>query len=251
MASIPPIGTALVTGATRRLGRSIALALAQEGANVVVHYRGSAADAEALCARIAALGGRAWPLHADFDDPSETATLVERALGLAGRLDVLVNNASVFGASTLADLGFAGLVDSLRVNAWAPFSLARDFARRVQKGAIVNLLDTRLSGQDLSHVAYILAKHALAQLPRRAALEWAPHVRVNGVAPGAILPPPSGDAGYLDTLAATLPLQRHGDPRDIADAVLFLIRSEFITGEIIYVDGGRHLEPDNGPHRHP
>jgi NAD(P)-dependent dehydrogenase (short-subunit alcohol dehydrogenase family) len=250
MAGTRPIGTALVTGGTRRLGRSIALALAQEGANVVVHYRGSAADAEALCARIGSLGVRAWPLHADFADPSETGTLVERAVGLAGRLDVLINNASVFGPSTLADLSFEGLADSLRVNAWAPFALARDFARRAEKGAIVNLLDARLSGYDLSHAAYILAKHTLAQLTRMAALAWAPKVRVNGVAPGPMLPPPGGDAGYLDALAATLPLGRHGDPRDIAEAVLFLIRSEFITGEIIYVDGGQHLEPDHGPHPH-
>jgi NAD(P)-dependent dehydrogenase (short-subunit alcohol dehydrogenase family) len=251
MASTRPIGTALVTGATRRLGRSIALALAAEGANIVVHYRRSPSDAEELCARIAAVGARAWSLRADFDDLSDTATLVERAIRIAGRLDVLVNNASVFGPSTLADMRFEGFVDSMRVNAWAPFVLARDFARRAKKGAIVNLLDTRLSGYDLSHAAYILAKHTLALLTRMAALEWAPEVRVNGVAPGPMLPPPGGDEHYLDALAAKLPLRRHGEPGDIADAVLFLIRSEFITGEIVYVDGGQHLEPLNGPHRHP
>jgi NAD(P)-dependent dehydrogenase (short-subunit alcohol dehydrogenase family) len=244
----------LVSVSSRGIGRSIALALAADGANVVVHYRRSVADADELCARIASLGVRAWRLRADFEDPSDTATLVERAVGLAGRLDVLVNNASVFGRSTLADLSFEGLVDSLRVNAWAPFVLARDFAARTRQGSIVNLLDARLRDYDLRHAAYILAKHALASLTRMAALEWAPGVRVNGVAPGPILPPPGGDEHDLDALAAALPLRRHGDPRDIADAVLFLIRSEFITGEILYVDGGRHLDPvesTDGPHRHP
>jgi NAD(P)-dependent dehydrogenase (short-subunit alcohol dehydrogenase family) len=129
--------------------------------------------------------------------------------------------------------------------------LAREFVARMKQGAIINILDAKLRGYDPAHVAYILAKHALALFTRMAALEWAPAVRVNGVAPGAMLPPPGGDASYLDALAATLPLKRHGDPRDIADAVVFLIRSQFITGEILYVDGGRHLEPVDGPHRRP
>jgi NAD(P)-dependent dehydrogenase (short-subunit alcohol dehydrogenase family) len=251
MANARPIGTALVTGATRRIGRAIALALAAEGANVVVHYRRSSAAAEELCARIASLGGRAWPLGADFEDAAQTGSLVERALSLSGGLEVLVNNAAVFGRSTLAEVGFDALVDSLRVNAWAPFVLAREFAVRASRGAIVNLLDARIRGQDPPHVAYIMAKHALAQLTRMAALAWAPGVRVNGIAPGAILPPPGGDERDLDALGATLPLKRHGDPRDIADAVLFLVRSEFVTGQILFVDGGRHLEPVNGSHRHP
>jgi NAD(P)-dependent dehydrogenase (short-subunit alcohol dehydrogenase family) len=139
----------------------------------------------------------------------------------------------------------------MEVNAWVPFVLSRAFAQRIGRGKIVNLLDTRLKGYDWTHVGYILSKHLLAVMTRMMALEFAPHITVNAVAPGLVLPPPGKDETYLQSLVHTVPLQRYGGAQDIADAVVFLIRSDFITGNVIYVDGGRHLyECSNGSNPH-
>jgi pteridine reductase len=233
--------TALVTGASKRIGRAISLALAEEGAGVIVHYNRSATDAFDLTREIKSLDVPAWAVQADFNEPEEYGSLISSALGVAGQIDILVNNASSFPQSTLNDLDFPSLVGSLEADAWAPFVLSRDFARIVGRGKIINLLDSRISGFDLKHVGYILAKHVLAAFTRMTALEYAPNITVNGIAPGLILPPPGENESYLDALAHTVPLERHGDPSDIAQAAVFLAKSEFITGQTIFVDGGRHL----------
>jgi pteridine reductase len=233
--------TVLITGAAHRVGRSLALALAEHGMNVVVHHGRSVEQAESLCAAVHDRGTRAWPLSADLADPDAAAGLVERALALSGSLDVLINNASIFAPDAIADVSFDAIVANLRVNAWAPLLLSRSFARLVGRGKIVNLLDAKLASHDRSHVSYLLSKHMLAVVTRMTALEFAPHITVNAVAPGLILPPAGQDETYLETLAAGVPLRRHGTTADVADAVVFLLRSTFITGQVIQVDGGAHL----------
>ena len=133
------------------------------------------------------------------------------------------------------------VMDNLEVNAWAPFVLGRAFAGAVERGTIINLLDSRLSGYDWAHVGYFFSKQVLELMTRMMAVKFAPNITVNAVAPGLILPPPGEDARYLDQLIATVPLQAHGEPEDIADAIVFLAKSRYCTGEVIYVDGGRHL----------
>ena len=233
--------SSLVTGAARRIGRAIALALAAEGANVVVHYGDSEREALALCDEIERRGARASALKANLDDPVELEGLIGRAAQAFGPLDVLVNNASVFPADTVATIDLQSLRQNMEVNAWAPFALSRAFREQTARGRIVNLLDTRISGYDRAHVGYILSKHVLTVLTRMTALEFAPEVTVNAVAPGLILPPPGEGEEFLERIKETLPLQRIGEPSEVADAVLFLAKSDFITGQIVYVDGGRHL----------
>jgi NAD(P)-dependent dehydrogenase (short-subunit alcohol dehydrogenase family) len=234
--------TALITGAGKRIGQATALALAREGVGVVVHYHTSRDEAEALADTVRDANGRAWTVAADLADPDACANLLPRALALTGgALDLLVNNASIFPLDRLADVSWPSLQQNLAVNAWAPFVLGRAFHARVGRGCIVNLLDARLQGYDWTHVGYIVSKHALAVLTRMTALEYAPHMRVNGVAPGLILPPPGKDERYLDALVHTVPLLRHGDADDVARAVVFLAANDFINGEVIHVDGGRHL----------
>ncbi len=234
--------TALVTGAAKRLGRAISLALGREGANVVLHYRSSHEEAEALAGELEAMGVHAWTVQADFADPAQTESLVARAGELAGPLDLLVNSASDFPPSTMAEVRWEDLQQQLAVTAWAPFELCRSFARQAAAGSIVNLLDSRVTASDFSHVAYLWAKQLLAHMTSHLALTYAPGITVNGVAPGLILPPPGQDDSYLEALVHTVPLRRHGAPEDIAAAAVFLLKSPFITGEVIFVDGGRHLE---------
>ena len=137
----------------------------------------------------------------------------------------------------------------MQVNAWAPFVLSREFAKQVGRGKIVNLLDSRLNSYDWSHVAYFLSKHVFSVLTKMTALQFAPEITVNVVAPGLILPPLGKDQSYLDPLVGKVPLKRHGSPRDIAEAVIYLLGSDFVTGQVIHVDGGQHLTGySNGPH---
>lgn len=243
--------TALVTGGAKRIGRQIALALAERGINVVVHFNRSDSEARGLAGELHQKGVNAWTIQADFRRPDEYRALIEQARQIAGTLDVLVNNASIFPAETIADLNWSSLSANMEVNAWVPFLLIRSFAQQIGRGKIINLHDSRLKGYDWTHTGYILSKHVLAAMTRMMALEFAPDITVNAVAPGLILPPPNKDESYLEAMVRTVPLQRHGDPRDIAEAVAFLIQSDFITGNVIYVDGGRHLhEYANGPHPH-
>jgi NAD(P)-dependent dehydrogenase (short-subunit alcohol dehydrogenase family) len=241
--------TALVTGAAQRVGREIALTLAREGVNIVIHYRSSKDEAESLERELKETGVNSWLVQADFERSLEYENLINRTVEVAGSLNMLVNNASVFPSDTLKSLSRQNLVQSLELNAWAPFSLCRQFATAVGRGKIVNLLDTRVNSYDWTHVSYILSKHVLSEFTRMMAVEYAPDITVNGVSPGLILPPPGKDRSYLKRLEHTVPLKRHGNPNDVAQAVLFLLKSDFLTGTIIAVDGGRHLmEYALGPH---
>ena len=232
---------ALVTGAAQRIGHAIAVALADQEIRVVIHYRGSATRAEELRQSWVARGRQAFCVRADFDNPDEADSLIERARAEAGPIQILVNSASEFLPEALDAMTHASLVHSMTVNAWAPFALTRAFARQATRGKVVNFIDAQITGSDLAHASYILSKQLLATLTAMTALQYAPGITVNAVAPGLILPPAGKDESYLDGLAKSLPLKRHGGLADIIRAVSFLLESDFVTGQVVYVDGGRHL----------
>ena len=242
--------TALITGASKRIGRALAIALAEEGVNIVAHDRRTLeADTIKVCGEVKDCGAKSWKVLADLEKPEEYESLIAQAIKAAGSLDFLINNASIFLPNTPMDVGFGDITRHLHVNAWAPFALSRDFVRLAERGKIINLLDTRIIGNDRAHVAYVLSKKMLSALTMMSALEFAPSFTVNGVAPGLILPPEGKDESYLDVLAKSVPLRKHGGPGDIAEAVLYLLKSDYVTGQILYVDGGKHLrEEEHGPH---
>lgn len=234
--------TALVTGAGKRIGRAVSLSLARCGVHVVVHYNLSETPADQVAQECRDAGVKAWTVQADLARPQEVDTLFWRAREAAGPIDILINNASIFPKETFEEMTAGSIVHNQQVNAIAPYVLMRDFAAQGVLGDIVNLLDTRIVDVDLQHAAYHLSKRALFTLTKIAAMELAPQVKVNGVAPGLILPPPGQDESYLVKLAHTNPLQRVGCAEDIAEAMLFLLGAKFITGQVIFVDGGRHLK---------
>lgn len=233
--------TALVTGGTKRVGREISLELARAGVNVIIHYNRSEDEAKSFCKELINLGVNAWTLQANFENPFEYETLMDRAFDLTNDLAFLINNASVFPVESLKTITFENLVSNIQVNAWVPYILCKKFSERVNEGKIVNLLDSRTEDFDWHHVGYILSKQLLTALTRALALEYAPTISVNGIAPGLILPPPGLAQSYLDEKVDTVPLKRHGEPFDVAEAVIYLLQATFITGNIIYIDGGRHL----------
>ncbi len=235
----------LVTGGARRLGRAMAEGFAAAGRPVVVHYRQSAGDAEAVVASLRARGAAAWAVGGDLAEPGGPEALVEAAAARAGRLGVLVNNASVFEPSRVATLSRDTWRQQLDLHAWAPLVLSRAVAAQAGPGAcVVNMLDAALAGIDTAHAAYYLSKRLLLDLTRLLAIELAPAVRVNAIAPGPILPPPGEDEAALAERGQRVPLRRAGRPADIVRAALYLAEADYVTGQVLYVDGGRHLEGD-------
>jgi hypothetical protein len=219
--------------------------LAEQGVDVVVHHRSSQQAAHRTARELESLGVRAGLVEADLAEPEAVRTLIPRAAEVLGPIDLLVNNASVFFADELAGLERATLQRTLQINSLAPLQLCRALAEVEREpgwqGQVVNLLDTRISGYDPGHFSYGLSKHLLHTLTRQLALELAPRIRVNGVAPGLVLPPPGEDRDYLERRAREVPLRRAGDAADVVRAVRFLLESHFVTGQVVYVDGGAHL----------
>ena len=233
---------ALVTGASKRLGRAVSLALAAEGVHVAVHYRNSEAEARQLAAEIIEHGVESWLFQADLRRTDQTDALFSSAQNEAGSIDILVNNAAIFPSDTLNSVNETSIESNIRINAVAPVLLSKRFTEQNREGAILHFLDARVLDYDKEHVSYHLSKRMLYSLTRIMAIEYAPRVRVNAVAPGLVLPPEGKDEGYLRELAHTNPLGAHGTAKDVTDAALFLIKSRFITGQVIFVDGGRHLK---------
>lgn len=228
--------TALVTGGAVRIGRAICEALAAGGARVVIHYRNSRKEAVLLARR---LGGAA--IGSGLESEESCERLVADAARAFGRLDILVNNAAVFGKDTIRTMTAAKIGQEFWPNLFVPILLTRAFARKAKRGAVLNLLDRRIAGLDASCVPYVLSKKSLAEFTRIAALDLAPRIRVNGIAPGAVLPPPGKGMKYLHDKAGPVPLKRQVRPEDIARAAVALLENDSITGQILFVDGGQHL----------
>jgi pteridine reductase len=235
---------ALVTGGAVRIGRALALALAGRGARVALHYGSSAEAAAEAVAAIRQLGGDAAAFAADLRDFDQTEELVERVAGRFGQVDILVNSAAAFVPAGLADTTEPLWDEHFAVNLKAPFFLSRAFARHVgeeRHGQIVNIADWRAVRPDPHCLAYSLTKAGIVAMTQGLALALAPNIRVNAIAPGAILPPPGRDGTYLEELGERLPLRRHGSPDEVAAALLYVVTAEFVTGQVLFVDGGEHL----------
>ena len=235
---------ALVTGGAQRIGRAIALALAQRGYAVAVQARHSRADADRLVGEIAAAGGRAATLEADLADHAAVLRLVPAAAAAIGPLTLLVNNAAEFEPDEIGHLDRARFDRHFAVNLRAPIFLADAFAAQLPAGAvgaIVNMLDQRVLKPTPRFLSYGLSKSALYAATTTLAQALAPRIRVNAVAPGPTLPSPRQDAQAFARQVRALPLDRGPTPRDVADAVLYLASAASVTGVTIAVDGGQHL----------
>jgi NAD(P)-dependent dehydrogenase (short-subunit alcohol dehydrogenase family) len=232
----------LITGAAVRLGRVMADTLARAGWDVIVHANRSAAQAQELCERLAAFGGRAWPVNGDLLDADGPDSVFSAALACAGHIDALVNNASQFALQPLATATPADFERLWRVNTLAPVRLTQllsaHLAARHATGCVVNLLDQRIAQPNTGALPYLLSKKALEAFTLSAALELAPALRVNAVAPGAVLLPAAAAAREP---AGKFPLNARPSAGQVADAVRYLLEAQAVTGQILYADGGQHL----------
>jgi NAD(P)-dependent dehydrogenase (short-subunit alcohol dehydrogenase family) len=232
--------TILVTGAARRLGRMFALACGRAGADVIIHHGHSQAEAESLRDEIASLGRRAWILASDFSHPESVSQLIDDACELSP-LYGLVNSASIFEPLSVHDTTLDDWNRHIDINLTAPFLLCQAFAKHVKEGRIVNILDWRALRPGADHFPYTVTKSALAAMTKSLAIAFAPHITVNGLALGAILPPADSQSASEKIIEA-VPAQRWSEPGEVEEALLFLLSGPaYITGEIIHLDGGRHL----------
>ncbi len=235
---------ALVTGGAARIGRAIALALGQDGWAVAVHHRASDEAAARTAAEIEAAGGRAVALRADFTREAEVEALVAHAAEALGPLGCLVNNAAVFERDDMGSASRASWERHMAVNLRAPFVLTQAFAAALpaaHTGSIVNLIDQRVWSLTPHFVSYTLSKAGLWTLTRTSALALAPHIRVNALGPGPVLPSARQSAAQFEAQCARTPLQRGASPDEIAAGVRFILASPALTGQMIALDGGQHL----------
>lgn len=230
----------LITGGADRIGRAMALTFAEMGYDVALHYLNSKEKAASTKQDILSMNRRCDLFRADLRDSSAVSSLITEVCNEYDLVS-LVNNASVFVESSLLEGDHCLAQEMFDINFKAPSLLTKEFARRQKKGHIINMLDTKVSQNSTRHFDYLLSKKFLYDYTKMTALHLAPHIRVNGIAPGMILPPPGEDEKYLKKRSEEIPLQRPGSLEAIQSTLRYLVQNDFITGEVIYVDGGENL----------
>jgi NAD(P)-dependent dehydrogenase (short-subunit alcohol dehydrogenase family) len=234
--------TILITGSARRIGRSLAIAVAKAGGDLVIHHNNSPEAAEKTKLEILDLGQKAQVLQADFSDPESISKFIKNAFS-QNKIDVLVNNASIFSDLSWSETKIDDWNKHLAINLTAPFLLSQAFGQSViggQEGRIINLLDWRALRPGPDHFPYTISKAGLHALTKSLAIALAPNITVNGIALGAVLPP--SDSSSSENIISALPIPRWAELIEVEETLLFLLSGpSYITGEIIHLDGGRHL----------
>jgi len=235
--------TALITGASKRIGKSIAEHLAQKGWNIAIHFNSSIKPAEVLVDELSSKYPKQkfQAFNANLSNIQEVFKLIPNVLKEFGEIHLLVNNASVFDAGYLKTTSEELFDEQMNVNLKAPFFLMRDFAVVCKKGNIINFVDTRVTSNKSNFTAYSLSKKGLWNLTQMAALEFAPDIRINAIAPGVTLAPEDKDEKYLLDLAQNIPMKKPGGVRPILRSVDYILENDYLTGQLLFADGGENL----------
>lgn len=235
--------TALITGASKRVGKAIAERLASKGWNIIIHFHTSEREAVELETSFKEKypQQKFFRLKANLGNEAEVARLIPSVVSDNGYFDLLVNNAAVFDRGYLAQTDMNLFNSQMNVNFKAPFIFTRDFAVHCKKGNIINLTDTRITTNNSTYAAYSLSKKALWELTRMAALEFAPLIRVNAIAPGVSIPPEGKSEEYLEKLARKIPAQEPVGLEPILKSVEYILENNYLTGQLLFADGGENL----------
>ncbi len=235
--------TALITGASKRIGKAIAEHLAKAGWNIIIHYNASKEDAKMLLADLRKRfpAQRFLAVQKDLSKINDVVALIPEVVAGTGEFGLLINNASVFDKSHLKDTSCELYDNQMDVNFKAPFFLTRDFANYCKRGNIINFVDTRVTSNKSNFAAYSLAKKALWELTKMAALEFAPDIRINAIAPGVTLEPEDEDENYLLKLAKSIPMKRPGGIAPVLKSIDYILDNDHLTGQLLFADGGENL----------
>lgn len=235
--------TTLITGAAKRVGKAIALHLAEQGWNIAIHYNSSETEARLfLDELISAYPDQRFKLfRADLNLSEELEVLIDQVNQKMDGFELLINNASVFEPSKLIETTTAFLDRQMNINFKAPFILMRDFARTIKTGVIVNFVDTRIVSNQSNFAAYSISKKALWEMTKMAALEFGPEIRVNAIAPGLILPPQEKGEEYLLKLSEKIAMKRPGGLDPIQKSLDYILNNDYLTGQLLFCDGGENL----------
>ena len=235
--------TAFITGAAKRVGKTVALHLAAQGWNIAIHYNSSESEAVLLQDELKS----SFPLQqfeifkANLNNTDEVETLIPQVMKVMQNIDLLINNASLFDRGNLLQTDTGFLDRQMNVNFRAPFILTRDFAQLVKKGMIINFVDTRIVNNKSNFAAYSLSKKALWELTKMAALELGPEIRVNAIAPGLTLAPEGKDRDYLWKLAENIAMKRPGGLLPVLKSLDYILNNDYLTGQLMFCDGGENL----------
>ena len=234
---------ALITGSAVRIGRAIASHLADNGWNLALHFSTSSIEVSAFEIELKSKYSD-QQFHAfkiDLGDTDQTEMLIAQVIGQFGSLDLLINNASVFEPASFKNTSSDFLIRNTTVNLVSPYILMRDFANNALGGQIINVVDTRITNDKSDFLAYSLSKKSLWELTKMAALELAPHFRVNAIAPGAVVPPVGKDKSYLEKIALNTPMKTPSSLNSVLKSIDYIIDNQDLTGQLIFCDGGGHL----------
>lgn len=235
--------TALITGASKRIGKAIAEHLAEKGWNIAVHFNSSEKPAETFIHELSSNypQQKFRAFKANLSNIQEVIQLIPKVLGEFSEIQLLVNNASVFDPAYLKKTTVELFDDQMNVNLKAPFFLMRDFEIHCKSGGIINFVDTRVTSNKSNFAAYSLSKKGLWELTKMAALEFAPAIRVNAIAPGVTLAPEDKDDNYLQKLAQNIPMKKPGGLEPILKSIDYILENNHLTGQLIFADGGENL----------
>lgn len=234
-------GTALVTGAAKRIGREAALHLAKAGYGIALHYHRSKPQAMATAQDIFKTGARCELFCCDLADEAQTLQLVPQVMKAFGNLNVLVNSASIFIPNKFGAADLTLFKAHWDVNFKAPYILTCAFARLVKRGQVINFIDANSVKYKTNYADYLMTKKALSEFTKMAAVQWGPAIRVNGISPGMILAPVNDQRDDRLKRAQRIPLQRTGKPANVLQSIQFLLENDYLTGQIITNDGGETL----------
>ncbi len=234
-------GTALVTGGAVRLGKIFCASLANAGYDLAIHYNSSFEQAAVTAEEFRDKGVNCETFQFDFSKKNDVSDLITNVRKQFPDLNVLINSASVYDQATIMETPELILERQFKVNFQAPYLLTQAFAQQCKTGNVINIIDNKIAFNQYQYSAYVLSKKSLAEFTRLAAVELAPDVRVNAIAPGVVLPASVRSQDYIDWRIDGIPLKHQGETDNIAQALLYLLSNEFVCGQILFVDGGESL----------
>ncbi len=234
-------GTALITGGAVRLGKVFCTTLANAGYDLAIHYNSSSEQAAATAKEFRETGVNCETFQFDFSEKNDVSDLITNVRKQFPDLNVLINSASVYDQATMMETPEHILERQFKVNFQTPYLLTQAFAEHCKSGNVINIIDNKIAFNQYQYSAYVLSKKSLAEFTRLAAVELAPDIRVNGIAPGVILPASVRDQNYIDWRIEGIPLKQQGQTDNISQALLYLLTNDFVCGQILFVDGGESL----------